>query len=864
MHAGRGQTDSHRVVSEIRQATKASEEDIRAMLQLHSGDVNAATMALLENPFQEVKDAKKYGRGQGGAWGSHGASGGRGDERAPRDSWDRSGPGRGRSDYTAGNSGRGGYGGRGSSGYASGGRVSGSRSGGQGDRAERDNKGGHGASGFANPYVAAPEGTGSSAASWPAPARGRGTSAVSRDVADKDLLAKDDGGWGPGEDFPAPRSNVLNGGADSHGAAPAPASGAWGSGGASASPAGAWGAGKKTMAQILKERQTERAAPRPVPAARALESDPPLTAQLEPGEVGVASTAHDDGADWLAGPSNHEEPTADDAGADWLAGPSKHEEPTPDDDGVDWLAGPSNHEAPELQAEDVPQTEAQDKDLQKSGQPEPQPPAAQPSVAAPAQQPMVSNAEAAKHLLESLTKRAGATRATEPADVQAAASPAAVPPAAPQQVPYAPPMTAPGMPDVATLDLAFGNFNMGDLMGFGGPQGAIQQPPAVPQPVLAQPQAVAAQPSAPSAAPQQRPQQQQPQVQPHMPPYAANSYQPAYGSAAGMPSQHAPPAGPTHSSSNAFSHFPGGLGAAFGNRFGTEQSAAASPGGLYGQQAFAQYGAATAAEGSSHPQGTQAGYNAAGHASQPQQLQQQPQLRQQQPLHQHQQQHQLQQHQLQAQQQRQAQAAEPDSSSSANTSATGSMPPGIVGTPGGVPIGFAAPQGAASMYTGYQYGQYGQPAMAPQYMASGYNNVPAAYNVYGYQGFPPQAGMPQHGAVSSGYGSGYGGGGTGGTGAGAGPVAGGFGAALGGYGRSGENGGMGGGASGAGGKEAKDAAGSGAAPGALGYGGYCGYGGYGGGVPHMRQGGYANAPPPKGAAGGYGTYGGGGYNAPRF
>ena len=38
-------------------ATGCSDEDTKAMLQLHNGDVNAATIALLENPFQKVDSA---------------------------------------------------------------------------------------------------------------------------------------------------------------------------------------------------------------------------------------------------------------------------------------------------------------------------------------------------------------------------------------------------------------------------------------------------------------------------------------------------------------------------------------------------------------------------------------------------------------------------------------------------------------------------------------------------------------------------------------------------------------------------------------------------------------------------------------
>mmetsp|Transcript_13560 Transcript_13560/g.29015 ORF Transcript_13560/g.29015 Transcript_13560/m.29015 type:complete len:803 (-) Transcript_13560:816-3224(-) len=214
---------SKRVVEEIKAATGASEEDVKAMLQEYNGDVNAATVALIETPFQKVDNHKKS-KAVSSSVPSHSRRDQDGGHRGDR------GPSGRREGGYGGGSGRGGRGGRGE------GRGSGRGSG----------YGGRGSGrGFGGPS-----------------AKDNAESALA--PTDNGHTAADAAGYS-GVDSSASYADA--------GSSAAPNSSSWGPSASSASAAppaaGAWGAGKKTMAEIIKARQVPAPAPvqeKPAPA----------------------------------------------------------------------------------------------------------------------------------------------------------------------------------------------------------------------------------------------------------------------------------------------------------------------------------------------------------------------------------------------------------------------------------------------------------------------------------------------------------------------------------------------------------------------------------------------------------------------
>ncbi|GAX78272.1 hypothetical protein CEUSTIGMA_g5714.t1 [Chlamydomonas eustigma] len=199
-----------KVIEEIRAATQASEEDIKAMLQHHNGDVNAATMALLENPFQKVDSSSKKSKAVTPV--NHQNSRQEGGHR------DRDRPAGPRRDGPPPSGGRGGRGGQG------GGRGSGQP-------------------------------------------RSQGPRSDSTHAAPK----YDNGNHRAEPEAPPPTDTsttaAFNGYDETTTVTTTPSSTAWGaeSSAPAAKPAAAWGSGKKTMAEIIKSKQAPPPEPAPAP-----------------------------------------------------------------------------------------------------------------------------------------------------------------------------------------------------------------------------------------------------------------------------------------------------------------------------------------------------------------------------------------------------------------------------------------------------------------------------------------------------------------------------------------------------------------------------------------------------------------------
>lgn len=489
--------DNKRIIEEIKSATKASEEDIKAMLQLHEGDANAAMLALLETPFQKV-DGKKHHKT---------ASSGR------QDPGSRERASSGRRDSYPASSGRGG--GRGSG--RGDGRPLGARGGGPG-----------------------PSG------------RGRGQGASSSRETSSSIPANDNG-YHPdattvvepaGSGYDATTSSTTQ-------PSPVHAGGAWGpqltSNAAAVAPAGAWGAGNKTMAERIKAKQ----APAPPPVYEA------------PAESEVVPDVEYDS--YPAGEYAEDGETA--------------YETVPE---------------PEIIAAPEPEVEAVEAQVEEPAAPQ------------PAYQ--WSNADAAKNLLNSLTKGSSTAAAPVPASQQPAqhlvqSQHTLVPPAqdqtlstadnalpasahygaygaaganAPASIPTAAEIEAQAL----QLSVNFGNFGLGDFGGNFSSGYAPLQPDAGPG--LVPKQAAAEQAPAPPAQdiyngynPYNNSDKMGGQAQPHPP---------------AAPVQQADTSRPTSTNApNTFSSFGqgSGFGAAFGSNF-----AAPNPDPAYdaAQQAFANYG----------------------------------------------------------------------------------------------------------------------------------------------------------------------------------------------------------------------------------------------------------------------------------